>query len=906
MFIRGFFSPRTPDFGLQTFLCEDRTGRSEITQHNTVSPAKCVAVGFSDEAEQFKSRHSAESIACGDDGRYGNGLVCPPEWWRKSLDLFTRVGRPHLEWKSPASPGETAMKKEPFGSICAAVAGARGLFRLSCYVAVAASAVSAIAEERLTFAANAQWKVVDTSDVLVKAGSALDLSAVTAVPMVDGPPAGSQRLPRLVIGPSGKMVAKGTPDNPVRLKGFIFHVVNDEAMSVDGFGWFGEGPMWKEEVDRYVRLCRIQGYNLFRVFDIDLMSPHESLNIDPKLLDKVDYLVSQMGKQGIYLHLTLLGYGLYQQVPPPLKTNPEVQGRECDFKARMYLGDSEMRRIWLYAAETLMNHVNPYTGLAWKDDPVIACIEPYNEQESGMLARFIKSEAIIGTMNQRFRQWLGAKYQTPEALAKAWGDAAMTSFDQVAVPAGNLAFALPYFAWTGIGSSPRDQDFVLFWNELARENIAWYTANLHRIGYDGLVAHYSLPNWWGDHAARYEYSTMAIRNQFFAFPDGDWRGGSGAVCPQNSSLGDAAGYLRIMFGARFADRPFGATEYNHCFWNQYQREFGLVYGAYSAFQGFDAMVYASAPVVFDAKRLGSFQPEGSPVTRACEFLFTCVFVRGDVKTSTHRVELQVPQSVLGEFKQASTELTKLGLMSGFAISFPGVQRPKGVAEPAEPDMIVTPAGGVKSRQNGNWAIEVADAEAEKAGFQLDAMVGRMKRSGLLPESNASEPSKGVFQSDTGEITMRARENLLKVATRFTEAVTMEGGRGEPIGRLEVIGSDTPAMVGVCAVDGKELAESRRMVLLYVTETANTGMEVTPDRTKMFNYGTLPVLMKVGRLDAMLQNSHGKNMALYALGLNGARRQRLPLALGEDGRLKIHLDTASLEHGPTAFFELTVD
>jgi hypothetical protein len=769
---------------------------------------------------------------------------------------------------------------------------------------VAASAVAALAEERLTFVADSRWKVVDTSDVLVQAGSALDLSAVTAVPLADGLPAGSQRLPRLVIGPSGTLVAKGKPDIPVRLKGFIFHVVNDEAMSVDGFGWFGEGALWKEDVDRYVRLCRIQGYNLFRVFDIDLMSPHESLSIDAKLLDKVDYLISQMGRQGIYLHLTLLGYGLYQQVPPPLKLNPEVQGRECDFKARMYLGDSEMRRIWLYAAETLMNHVNPYTGLAWKDDPVIACIEPYNEQESGMLARFIKSEAIIGTMNQRFRQWLGAKYQTPEKLAKAWGDAAVTSFDQVAVPAGNLAFTLPYFAWTGIGSSPRDQDFVLFWNELARENIAWYVANLQRIGYGGLVGHYSLPNWWGDHAARYEYSTMAIRNQFFAFPDGDWRGGSGVVCPQNSSLGDAAAYMRILFGAQFADRPFCATEYNHCFWNQYQREFGLVYGAYAAYQGFDAMVYASAPVVFEAKRLGSFQPEGSPVTRACEFLFTCLFVRGDVKKSDRRVELQVPQSVLGEFKQASAEQTKFGLMSGFAISFPGVPRPQGAAETAEPDMIITPAGGVKIRRNGDWAIEVADAGGD--GFSLDAMVGRMKRSGILPETNVSEPSKGVFQSDTGEITMRAQENLLKVATRFSEAVTMEGGRGERVGRLEVIGSDTPAMVGVCAVDGKELAESRRMVLLYATETANTGMQVTPDRTKMFSYGTLPVLMKVGRLDATLQNVHGKNVALYALGLNGARRQRLPLATGEDGRLKIHLDTASLEHGPTAFFELTAD
>lgn len=795
------------------------------------------------------------------------------------------------------------MKKEPIDLMRAACTGIRALFLLSCYAVVAASAVAAIAEERLTFAANSQWQAVDTSDVLVKPGSALDLSALSAVPLVDGPSTGSKRLPRLAIGPSGKLVAEGKPDNPVRLKGFIFHVVNDEAMSVDGFPWFGEGAKWKEGVDRYVRSCRIQGYNLFRVFDIDLMSPHESLNIDPELLDKVDYLVAQMGQQGIYLHLTLLGYGLYQQIPPPLKHNPAIQSKECDFKMRMFLGDPEVRRIWLYAAETLMNHVNPYTGLAWKDDPVIACIEPYNEQESGLLASFFTSEAIMGTLNQRFRQWLGAKYQTPETLAKAWADAALTSFDQVAAPARNLSFVPPYFNWTGIGSSPSDQDFTLFCTELARENIAWYTANLKRIGYAGLVGHYSLPNWWGDHAARYEHSTMAIRNQFFSFPVGDWRGSDGAACPQNSSLSDAAAYIRFLFAAKFADRPFCATEYNHCFWNQYQREFGLVYGAYSAFQGFDAMVYASAPVVFEARRLGSFQPEGSPVTRACEFVFSCLFLRGDVKTSAHRVELQVPQSVLGEFKQASTEQTKLGLMSGFAIAFPGVQRPEGVAQPAEPDMIVTPADGVRIRQNAQWTDGVADAE--KAGLSLDALVGRMKRSGLLPEANISEPSKGIFQSDTGEITMRATENLLKVATRFSEAVTLEAGRGEPVGRLEVIGSDTPAMVGVCAMDGKDLAESRRMVLLYTTEVANTGMVVTADRTRLFNYGTLPTLMKVGRLDATLQNAHGKNLALYALGLNGARRQRLPLAW-EDGRLKIHLDTASLEHGPTAFFELSVD
>ncbi len=699
-------------------------------------------------------------------------------------------------------------------------------------------------QEKLTIVANSEWKVVDTSDVQVKSGSALDLTPMTAVPLVDGPAGGSKRLPRLVIGPRGKLVAEDKPDTPVKLKGFIFHVVDDAAMSVNTFSWFGEGPNWKEGVDRFIRTSRNQGYNLFRVFDIDLMSPKKRLSIEPELLDKVDYLLARMGQQGVYLHLTLLGYGLFQPEAPSLKYDPEVQCRECDFKAKMFLGDPEMRRIWLYAAETLMNHVNPYTGLAWKDDPAIVCVEPYNEQESGLLARYMKSAESKEAWHQRFREWLETKYQTPQALAEAWAETNITSFSQITSPAEKLAFVPPSYNWAGIESSPCDQDFTLFVTELARENLAWYTANLKRIGYDGLVGHYSLSQWWGDHAARYEYSSMAIRNQFFAFTWGYWGGADGVFCPQYSSVGAIVPHIRGMIGSKFADRPFCMTEYNHCFWNRYQREMGIVHGVYSALQGFDAMVYASTPVVDEVKKLGSFMPGGSPITKPSEFLFTCLFVRGDVKASDHRVELQVPLTVLSEFKQASKQQTKLGLMTGFALSFPELQPPKEVVQPAEPDVILTPAGDAKIRQAAKWTAAGVVAEGEKAGESLDALVARMKRSGILPEANISEPSKGVFQSDTGEITMRAGENLLKVATPFSEAVTLEAGRSEPVGRLEVLGSDTAAMIGVCAMDGKELAESRRMVLLYTTEAANTGMVVTPDRTMMFNDGGLPVLMKV--------------------------------------------------------------
>ena len=81
------------------------------------------------------------------------------------------------------------------------------------------------------------------------------------------------------------------------------------------------------------------------------------------------------------------------------------------------------------------------------------------------------------------------------------------------------------------------------------------------------------------------------------------------------------------------------------------------------------------------------------------------------------------------------------------------------------------------------------------------------------------------------------------------------------------------------------------------------MELSNDHVAMINLGKLPVLMKVGKLEATFKNSNGAKMSLYALGFDGSRRERLPLIF-TDGLLKINLDTATLKNGPTSFFELT--
>jgi hypothetical protein len=131
------------------------------------------------------------------------------------------------------------------------------------------------------------------------------------------------------------------------------------------------------------------------------------------------------------------------------------------------------------------------------------------------------------------------------------------------------------------------------------------------------------------------------------------------------------------------------------------------------------------------------------------------------------------------------------------------------------------------------------------------------------------------------------------------------GKSARLETLEVKKSSVDAMVSASSMDGNSLAESSRIVFLYITEEANTGMEVSHDRSQIFKRGGAPVLLCCGKLSAALRHGHAGELSLYALGFDGSRREKIPLTVAGDV-LKIELDTATLKDGPTPFFELVLE
>ncbi len=729
----------------------------------------------------------------------------------------------------------------------------------------------------IKFEANAEWKAAGPVELFIKEGSALDQSGIAKIPFVEF--MGRPRLPRLGVGPTGRLVAENNPAKPLRLRGTTINfpwVIGDVAKE----------SAWKSFFDANSAASARQGYNLLRT-GFDLGS--HAATFKPETLDKVDYLLDSLGRHGVYTYL-ICGV----QLPASWQAGPEVR----DYPLRMYLGDEEVRASWKKGVETFMAHVNPYSGLAWKDDPAIACVELFNEQEWGFMRP--NAQKTKDTLSAKFRQWLEAKYKNVEALNAAWDGTPLKSFSDASAPD----------SFPPGGRKPSDNDFILFCAELSHKSAAWMRDTLRATGYKGLVAQYNISHWLAGQEARWGESQVSIANTYHNHPSDFNKPGS--KCGQGSSLSGAGAYWRGIASMRFADRPFMETEFNHSFWNPYQYECGPLFGAYSALQGMDALViHASATFTRSEKPadiVNVFSVGRSPVSRAGEFLSGCLFLRGDVQTSPHRVEVQVSKEYLeadcNGGRAISWEQSKLALLTGFSVAFPWARKAEGVGVAPAPDVVMTPSGGASFKSaGGGWAVDSIERKNPKSS--LAATLAGMKAKGILPKDNISDASKELFQSDTGEITMRCKEKLLKIVTPRSEAVTLEAGKGEPLGRLNVLNSSVPGMAAACAVDGKPLADSRRIVLLYSTEVANSGLELSADRVTLVNLGRMPILIKTGVLEATLKNSNGAKMALYALGFDGSRREKLPLEFA-DGLLKIKIDTAKLKNGPTPFFELVVE
>ena len=205
-----------------------------------------------------------------------------------------------------------------------------------------------------------EWKAVDTSNLLVREGSALDVSK-----FMTEKPAG--KYGRVVVSKYGHFEFENKPGVRVKFKSTNWRP-----------SWnFSDFLSSKEKIDAVVSRIRAQGYNMVRW----RCTPERSFEYEADfkcksdIIDKYDYFLYACGREGVYSHFNLSSHDL---------GNPDFEwGDRYDVKIKMFFGDTQTREDWRKLVKMQLNLVNKYTGKKWKDDLSIATTEYYNEIELG-------------------------------------------------------------------------------------------------------------------------------------------------------------------------------------------------------------------------------------------------------------------------------------------------------------------------------------------------------------------------------------------------------------------------------------------------------------------------------------------------------------------------------------------
>lgn len=178
-----------------------------------------------------------------------------------------------------------------------------------------------------------------------------------------------------------------------------------------------------EQAERVARRMARLGINCVRMHHMDSHSiwgdSPDKLTIDPKKLERLDYLIDQLKRQGIYTNINLHVSRWFdvKEGFPHRQQRPNYDKGLDNFEPRMI----ELQKKY---ARDLLAHVNPYTKTAYAREPAVAFVEINNENalwaQWGWGQLDDLPDPYATTFRKLWNQWLREKYQTTGALAKAW------------------------------------------------------------------------------------------------------------------------------------------------------------------------------------------------------------------------------------------------------------------------------------------------------------------------------------------------------------------------------------------------------------------------------------------------------------------------------------------------------
>jgi hypothetical protein len=602
------------------------------------------------------------------------------------------------------------------------------------------------------------------------------------------------------------------------------------------------GANWPEKdkaaawVDEYASI----GYNFVRLhhYDRHLLEKNakKCTDLHQGRLDRMDFLINELKKRGIYITFDL--FSIRALLPDDIPGMSEAD-RKKGIRKRIFF-DERVMNNWKKFSAHLLNHVNPYTGLAWKDDPAFVSICLVNEDTI-----YINADPKDELVKAKFAEWC--------------------QNNKVSIDEKN-----------------ERRMYLKFLADIYREKYREMKNFLNQLGVKALLT---------DQNA-YAGLPLTLMAENFDIVDGHtyighpvFKGGWGLPAGVMNQSATAEGGENFVFRGftRIVGKPLTITELDMVNPNPHAMEGAFIAGAYGALQGWNGICHfahmgssstAPMPIRF-------FDTAHDPVRILAERAAVLFFSRGDVQTSKLEIPLLLYRDYLdydgyqeknkGEENTYPILCQKLGLnligKLGTLLATPGEK--------------VIPPDGAKflltaQERKEDATLSMPHYNANKLeNFDIIASNEKFDK-GLMDVKN------GIFRSSTGEITMDTKKQTLQVITPNSEAFILPAGLNINGSFAKVDNQRGKAAFLIAAIDNKPLKSSNRILFLHLTEIKNSGMRFSDkNMTQLLDWGKLPMLMRVGKAQITLPQSV-KDKKLYALDWDGSRKFEIPLKQQTNG------------------------
>ena len=331
-----------------------------------------------------------------------------------------------------------------------------------------------------------------------------------------------------------------------------------------------------------------------------------------------------------------------------------------------------------------------------------------------------------------------------------------------------------------------------------------------------------------------------------------------------SAVAAAAGGIRDVFRHALDGKPMVISEWNYCYPNSYIFEGPLLAGAYAALQDYDGLIqfYYTGKAGQEAKpELGPFLIGTNPMMRLASRCGALLFLRNDVSAA--------PLSALTTEKAAGLIGTRLPLMTRI--------RQRTENSSADLPLILAPS-------------ETPDRKTWIRHGKEDSFFADLTRAGVVPPGKA-QGEKTV--STTGELVLDPEQGTFHVAAERSEALVLPEKKSFSGKRMRVRNGSAPAAFFLASADDRPLPESRRLLLMHLTDVKCDGQTFADRERTIQEKAGDPGKMLLRRNRAELFLKLPREFRIFACDSSGKRLFELPVDGRErDGTVRLILDNGA--------------